>query len=296
MSLGDLMSSFNKMSISTPKYVNFIDEFKEEFREEFRNQKPFYFVVYSQDKAIVPCCDVSKMKRLDSHFLERWDLYTRQLSLNFVNFDSEVNFLIRSGFEVKNERDSYIVLPPYFRGGYLDNLPDLSDCTSDQILSYIEITGIPLDDLRVNTSITGIFVNMRLTPETFLELSINNSLKLANLALANGTKSEKIWIAIVVWWKYCEDDESPCDQLINIIESKCMNSIFYCNYYIMLCARSISLQDKNLYDWCMKNQIYIIWDSDSLSDLATIHFYICSKLFSNVPTFQNELKKRGISK
>jgi hypothetical protein len=252
-----------------------------------------YFVVVIGDRLIIPCFDVSRcdMKQIDHEFLSHWRSFIHNLQMQFVSVEKSVTYLQSNGYQIKCDGDYTTVLPTHWKGGFIYNFPDLYDASSDQIFEFLERSLIDLDDLLIKSNSKHFVVNFKVTPETFINLSLNNSSRLAKIA--DDQKScKRIWLSIIIWWKYHDGDTSSVENLVEIIEKHCLPDIFrWCNYFIMLYGRAIELKDDILLSWLNHNMSKVIWDDDLLSDVSTYHMHLCSNSIDNTQ-FKREFARR----
>jgi len=251
-----------------------------------------YFVVVIGDRLIIPCFDVSNcnMKHIDHEFLSNWRSFIHSLQMQFVSVEKSITYLQFNGYHIKWDNDYTTVLPPHWKGGFIYNFPDLYDASSDQIFEFLERSLIDLDDLLIKNNSKHYVVNFKITPETFINLSLCNSARLSKIA-DDQKSSKRIWMSIIIWWKYHDDDISSSD-LVEMLEKHCFPDIFrWCNYFIMLYGRAIELKDEKLLSWLNQNMSKVLWDEDLLSDVSTYHIHLCSKQIENIQ-FKREFTRR----
>ena len=257
------------------------------------------FINIPSDKVIVPIFDVSKANftYIDIDFLDSWKTFINNLNEQYKIDKDHKLFIteLSKNYKTVTNNTYNIMLPPYFRGGIIYNFPDLYKANNNQLIKFVEQTKIKLSDILIRTSNKQICVNLKIEPETFVNLDFSNYDWLVEQAKINDNK--KIWISIVIWWNYKNDTKIKTleekNNFIELIEKYCTPEIYYCNYYIMLFSRIKQLGNLELINWAKKNITNIIWDEDLLSDTPTFSIEKCKGEINNI-MFTRELQRRGL--
>lgn len=245
------------------------------------------------DRTVVPMFNVSLFDEYDNKFIQNWKNFLMILSQMYTytykeNISKFVKFL-KLHWRVVID-DSIVLLPKKFDGGVLYNFPDLYDADSKQIMNFVDKTELRLDQIRIRTNPNSIICNLKLHPYNFLNLDVHNY----NWLIEKAKQQEKlyIWMSIVTWLKY-RDDNVINYNIIDVIEEHCMPKILYCNYFIMVYARSLILFDYKLKYYLDSKINDVVWDSDFMSDCPSFHISTCKDHIKH-PMFLHECKRLGM--
>lgn len=255
------------------------------------------FIYIPSDKVVIPHFDVSKAKMNDinDQFLSLWQQFINEKQQLFNQYDRNISKFINIlglQYNIIINNDYLVMLPPHFTGGLINNFPDLYHATHNQLTEFINKTQMKLNEILIRTSEKQILVNMKLHPTTFLNLSFSDTRWLIDQAKKQSSKI--IWLSIVIWWRYRDNNAVTDDSLISLLETHCIPDLYYCNYYVMFYARVLELDNKNLIKWCENHLINVIWDEDLLSDTPSYHLEKCKNVITH-DLFMKELVRCGIA-
>ena len=246
------------------------------------------FAINKLDRCFIPCFDVSRspISLITHSFIESWREFIAQLIIKF----KKCEFVQIELWTTANYATTYItqniILPAHFTCGILDNYPDLYECNSSQVCAYLKNSNQSLKDIYIRTGKNTKMVNMRVCPETFMNLNTKCS-DIMLLTIDQQCISPIIIATILIWWNnhlYIDPttNNENTDNLVYYASTYCAEYLFkMCNYYVMLYSRAITINNVALQQWLSQNLIYVEWDDDMLSDVPSNHIYICRHISNN---------------
>lgn len=253
------------------------------------------FVVVERDKLVIPCflvhlCD---LENITVTFISDWFAFVKNLQKTYVSMQQSVYQLKQSGYKVIEDNNYTVILPTHWKGGFISNYPDLFECSGDQVFEFLSRSQVELDTLLIKNNQKHHVVNYKPNPTTFVNLSIANSALFSKLAEKQGC-SARIWLSIVIWWRYNENDDSFYALQTDLVKEYCQPEIFLCNNFIMVYARAQQLGNTELINWLRENINRIKWDEDLLSEVSQYHMNTCKDVDFENDIFTREKKRRNL--
>jgi len=285
------------------------------------------FVLNYSDKLIIPELDISEcdINSFTYNTLNEWKIFCNSLN---DSFDKVVQKIKKLKYKTTINNNLFIKIPYNFTGCIWENYPNLYNCNGEQVLLFLEKTKTKLSDVYIKTNPFQSIVNSNITPETFINLSINDYLKLTKILIENGETNPTIWCAVACWWNYLTEITNDAyleqtysggfgkwfekninqkhesasdssfdndDEWIIILNEFCCPKLYTrCNWFLILQSRVISSNSTKLLDWIDKNKQFVVWDEDLLSDTPSHAFNACYQYYNDNECIENELKKRFI--
>ncbi len=284
------------------------------------------FVINFGDKLIIPQLDVNEcdINLFTPNTLNEWKKFCNSLN---DTFDKAVK-KIEKKYNTTINNDIFIKIPNNYNGCIWENYPNLYNCDGDKVLLYLEKTKSKLSDVYIKISPFQCIINHNITPETFLNLSINNYSQLVKILIENKETSFTIWCAIACWWNYFTQTTNQTyyeqkvinsfggwieeninlkqeqelssivnndNELIFILDNYCCPKLYKrCNWFLILHSRAIINESSKLLDWINENKKNVIWDEDLISDTPSYAFNNCYNYYLDNECILNETKKRFI--
>lgn len=282
------------------------------------------FVVSRDYKLIIPQLDVSKcdIKLFTPNTLNEWDLYCNSFN---GQFDDALKLLLKKKYNVTYNNNIFIKIPYNFVGCIWDNYPDLYNCDGEQVLLYLEKTQSKLSDVYIKTSPFQCLINCKITPETFINLSVHNYSEMVRILTHNGETNPIVWCSIACWWNYISETTSQNyseqvvsggygtwmqktvnmkqelvtdvinndDMLLHILNTYCCPKLYTrCNWFLMLHSRA---ESAILLDWINNNKTSVVWDDDLISDTPSYAFDNSYHYYIDNNVVMNEYEKRHMN-